>query len=172
MIDAIQELYSEHGQELTRRARGILRGLAPAEDAVAKAFLRKIEGSPKSIEALVNAEAKSLRRDTLRRLQRETPIGLEPEIHDAVHPPVQPYRPGMAADVLATPRALTLEAAEFHADFDRAVRALPGPERDAFILTELRGLDQREAAAVLGVSQPTVHRLATAALDRIRKELS
>jgi len=60
----------------------------------------------------------------------------------------------------------------FEGDFDQAVRDLPEEERDAYILTELRGLSQVAAADVLGVSQPTMSRRLDAARDFIREEIS
>lgn len=65
-----------------------------------------------------------------------------------------------------------IEDAIMRADFDRAFRTLPRPEAEAFALVELRGLTQMEAAEVLGVSQPTVHRRCEAARTQLQKELS
>jgi len=62
--------------------------------------------------------------------------------------------------------------ATFGQDFDRAVRALAEPERASFILTELRGAALREAAALLGLTHPTVLARANAARALIREELS
>lgn len=138
-----------------------------------EALLRKAEGDPASLEALVHMEALNLRRDTLRRYARELPVGQGPELHDRLHPKDAPYRPSTAGELhLTAPRALTIEGAEFHAGFDRAVRALPELERDAYILTELRGLTVREAAAVLGVGKSSVDRLRQAALTSIREEIA
>jgi len=67
---------------------------------------------------------------------------------------------------------LPIDQASLPTDFDVAVRGLPAPERDAFILTELRGLTVREAAEVLGISKSSVDRLDTAARATVREELS
>jgi RNA polymerase sigma factor (sigma-70 family) len=75
-------------------------------------------------------------------------------------------------DSLGGASALTFEDAEFRYDFDLAVRGLPENERDAFIVTELRGLSEREAADVLDTSQPTVHRRAEAARNQLREEIA
>lgn len=64
-----------------------------------------------------------------------------------------------------------IETAILRADFDRAFRALPREQAEAFALVELRGLTQLEAADVLGVSQPTVHRRCEAARSRLKEEL-
>jgi len=70
------------------------------------------------------------------------------------------------------PHTLTLEDVEFRHDFDLALRNLDEDQRDAFIVTELRGLTEREAADVLDTSQPTVHRRAEAARNQLREEIA
>ena len=64
------------------------------------------------------------------------------------------------------------EPSTFLTDFDRAVRAVPEPERASFILTELRGLTEREAAGVLGLSHMTVNRRAANARLLVREALT
>ena len=64
------------------------------------------------------------------------------------------------------------EPSTFLVDFDKAVRAIPEPERAVFILTELRGLTEHEAASVLDTSQRTVNRRAANARLIVRKELA
>ncbi len=60
---------------------------------------------------------------------------------------------------------------ELSTTLNDSLRQLDAEARDAFILTELRGLTEREAAGVLDMSQPTVHRRAEAARNYIREEL-
>lgn len=55
---------------------------------------------------------------------------------------------------------------------DRAVRDLDPATRDAYIVTELRGLSSREAEPVLGVSHVTANARRAAATAEIRKELT
>lgn len=50
----------------------------------------------------------------------------------------------------------TIRSALFAVDFDRAVRALDAPLRDAFILYHLRGVTEYEAARLLGIPAGTV----------------
>ena len=60
----------------------------------------------------------------------------------------------------------------FFADtFDTGVRGLPEPQRDPFILTELRGLTVREAADVLEIPSSTLEDRLQAARTYIREEL-
>jgi RNA polymerase sigma factor (sigma-70 family) len=72
---------------------------------------------------------------------------------------------------LAAQRAHTADREEFIESFDGALRALPGDELDAFLLTELRGLTSREAAGVLGTSHMTTHRRAESARLHVREEI-
>jgi RNA polymerase sigma-70 factor (ECF subfamily) len=72
---------------------------------------------------------------------------------------------------LAVQRAHTADREEFTAAFDSALRALPGDERDAFILTDLRGLSVREAEGVLDTSYRTIHRRADSARLTLREEI-
>jgi DNA-directed RNA polymerase specialized sigma24 family protein len=64
-----------------------------------------------------------------------------------------------------------LQPTGFPDAFDGALRELGEPERDAFILTDLRGLSEQAAGALVGVSQPTISRRRTAAITSIREEL-
>lgn len=84
---------------------------------------------------------------------------------------------GLAGDIaelleLGKARPLGFAAYEFQGDFDGALRGLLEPERDAFILTELRGLTTREAGDVLDTSHTTVRRRAEAARQTVRKEIT
>lgn len=157
--DAIPALYRERGKKMTSLARSILRGLADPADAVAAALERLIqEGSadPDRFEKLVYNEAHSLRTKTLRDRRREEPIGLLTDLAE------------LEESLAHGGRGLPF----FGSAFDAAVRELPDDEREAFIVTELRGLPTREAADVLGASHMTVHRRAESARASIRKELA
>lgn len=104
---------------------------------------------------------KNLLVDEVRRRERELPLGLLTEMEPALESAtVRPARP------------LPQHLASFPDDFDLAVRELPEPERDAFILTELRGLTSREAAEVLDVDQSTVVRRNGRARELITEGLS
>lgn len=86
------------------------------------------------------------------------PIGLLFDQDDADHQTLMP---------LAAP---SFEQVEFADAFDRALRGLDAEDRDAFVLTYLRGLTVRAAAAVLRTPYVTVYRRAERARIRLRKE--
>lgn len=106
--------------------------------------------------ALLNRIVDGLLIDAYRRrnLSREFPVGLLHELD------------GLANGSYEIP-----EEPSFPDEFDEAVRGLGDPERDAFILTELRGLTVRETADVLDSSKSTVARRAEAATHSIREEI-
>jgi DNA-directed RNA polymerase specialized sigma24 family protein len=87
--------------------------------------------------------------------REEFPAGLGPEL-----------------DSLAIGSSHTYEDALFTESFDSALRALPEPERGAFILTELRGLTVREASAHTDTPPTTVFRASEAARTYIAKEIT
>lgn len=66
---------------------------------------------------------------------------------------------------------LTIREGMFAADFDRAFRALPREQQEAFALYELRGLTEYEAAQVLGIPASTVVSRADLARKALRKEV-
>lgn len=136
-----------------------------AEDLTAETFVQLAaaydRGSVTNGAAVLRSIAQRRLVDEIRHRQRVTPAGFLTEdderIDDLVMPVVVP---------------LSAATAEFRERFDAAVRQLPEPERDAFILTELRGLGDREAAPYLGVSHMTVHTRRKAATDMVRRALA
>jgi RNA polymerase sigma factor (sigma-70 family) len=105
---------------------------------------------------IVNEVAWKGARDAARR--REEPAGLAADIAELLE--------------LGIARPLTYAEHRFTADFDTAIRALEDETRDAFILTELRGLTTREAGDVLDTSHTTVRRRAEAARLTVRREIA
>lgn len=76
-------------------------------------------------------------------------------------------------DVLWQQEPLTIEQAEFRADFDMAVRNIPVElDRQAFLLTTVRGLSYREAAHILDMSDQSVRHHAERARHEIKEALS
>lgn len=142
-----------------KQAQRILGDLASAEDVASAAVTRIAAGAdPRFFGLIVNG----LAIDEYRRRGREFPVSAQ-ELVDLE---------SRGEQVLLQGSTLTLADVEFRSDFDRALRALPAEERDALILTDLRGLNQREAADVLETSQPTVHRRAETARTFISQEVS
>lgn len=76
-------------------------------------------------------------------------------------------------DILLQQQPLTFEQVEFREDFDRALRALPVElDRQAFLLTAVRGLTYREAAEILDIDHTSVYRHAERARNQIKEALA
>ena len=151
-------LYRSEYRSIRRYFRKRL-GENEAEDAAALVFVRLARaydaGRDPDLGLIVNAVAV----DEMRaRRYRPSSYGLKPgEIEEPVLYVVEPE---------TSPRR------SFRAAFDTALRGLPGAERDAFILIELRGLTSREAAGVLDTSHMTIHRRAESARLTVAKEIT
>lgn len=72
----------------------------------------------------------------------------------------------------ATPRNALLSACLVRLSTEAALRALPGPLREAFVLVKAEGLTHREAAARLEIPQGTVQWRVHEAARRLRRTLS
>jgi len=167
--DQLSELYRRSAEAKTLE---LSRKVLPedAEDLVSRAFERLSErfSSGRTIEngeALLNVTLSALLknhyRDKARLRQKEIPVGLTYEL-DAI----------AEGEGIAHLDEVDYDDYEFRQEFDSAIRDLHDEERDAFILTELRGLSQIEAGEVLGVSHQTIMRRADRARASIGKELA
>lgn len=157
---ALELLYASSFDKAARIAARIV-GTAQAEDIASDTMIRAArrleEGrSLTEVEQLVPLIAFGLAAREYRR--GEIPSGLGREDDELGH--------------LLSARALTAAEADFTASFDYGVRDLEDDKRDAFILTELRGLTTREAGDVLDTSHTTVRRRAEAARQTIRREIA
>lgn len=74
-------------------------------------------------------------------------------------------------DEWAIPATVTAEAVLFTASFDAALRDLPNEQREAFILTDLRGMTAREAADFLSIPKSTLADRVATARATLRKEV-
>lgn len=137
----LEQAYREQWGPLVARLQrlpGVTR--AEAEDRAQDIFLRMVDADRPVAELLPLAE-NTERVDVFRKRARQ------PETVDL---------DAIRNTELARTAPLSIERGTFARDFDAALRELPATERDAFILTELRGLTTREAASYLGVSNYTV----------------
>ncbi len=132
-------------------------GDAEAEDATALVFVRLAAAYDAGRDPNVGLVVNEVVYDTAREMSQR-PITVEPARWAGEH-------------VLHLVVPDTQDRYDFREAFDGALRALPGDEQEAFILTELRGLSSREAEGVLGTSYRTIHRRAENARLTVRKEL-
>lgn len=171
---AFEALYSQDYDGLVRRAAGKTESREDAEDIVARSFTklwRHIENGYRDdlgarLNQIIDSGLKDYWQAQASRRAIETPVGGP---MDVAYAEDSTRKNGLTA--LTVPYA-TIEDVEFRTDFDRALRGVDEPYRDAFILTDIRGLSQYEAADLLGIDQATVSRRADIARAQIRKELS
>lgn len=155
------ELLYDRTYDDARRVAAKVIGEAGAEDVAMEAMVRAgqmlEDGVPlEEVGELVTVIAYGLAVDEYRRGESPAGLGMDDQL-----------------GALLDARAVSdFEAAEFDVLFDSGVRALEDEQRDAFILTDLRGLTVREAAGVLRTSYPTVHRRAEVARTLLREELA
>jgi len=127
------------------------------EDIVQDALIELARVAPREPEALLRTIIDRRVIDYLRR--QETRRAVEIPAGDT------------ASSEYLLPDVLDNDDNLFVTSFDMALRALPQEQREAFILTDLRGLTAREAAAELGIPKSTVADRIAQARDTLRKEV-
>ena len=133
-------------------------GDAEAEDATALVFVRLAQAYDAGRDPNVGLVVNEVVYDTAREMAQR-PITVAPVRWAREH-------------ILHLIIPDTQDRYDFREAFDDALRALPRDERDAYILTELRGLSAREAEGVLGTSYRTIHRRAESARLQVREEIT
>jgi RNA polymerase sigma factor (sigma-70 family) len=155
-FSAIDNLFSDEHDKLVQHAARF--GALDPEDAVQEAYRSLIRVGSQDVPLLYKlVERRSI--DSYRKLvtrrEHEEPRGLL-----------------QSEEELARIEPWSVDRAEFTDSFNHAVAQLDTGEREAFVLTELRGLSQYEAADLLGVHQTTVLRRANRARLQIREEIA
>lgn len=153
---AIETLFTDEHDDLVKHAARF--GALDPEDAVQDAYRQMIRLGSDDVPLLyriVERRAIDSYRQLTTRREHEEPRGLLTTEEELAH--IEPW---------------SVERAEFTDSFNHAVVQLDTGDREAFVLTELRGLPQREAAALLGVNQSTVSRRAERARQQIREEIA
>lgn len=169
----LEAAYIEHYERIRKYLCAQLSDKATADDLAVEAFIllgRKLEEGVTIYHAgaYLTTLADGLLRNEVQRLARSVPSkDMTPGAVDDEETNYGPMTPVWHAGT-----TLTLEDIEFQVDHDRAVRALDSDPRNAYILTELRGLTVREASEVLDVGKSTADRWAAEARARIRTDLT
>lgn len=185
----LEDAYRAHYDRIRRWMRARINDKERAEDLAVETFLtlaRKLEEGvePRNMEAYLVKLASGHARNEIQRLAESREVLYESSEWVEEHRGAEPRRGEEVPKLSAKTRAKDMEPpewlwmspetpedVEFRADFDRAVRALPADERDAFILGELRGLTAEEAGGVLGISNAAVSRRQKSARARVARHM-
>jgi RNA polymerase sigma factor (sigma-70 family) len=160
----IDELYRARYDETVEALTRIMKNRADAEEATAEAFtvIARMGTPPRDAEALLWTVAQRRAFDTLRRRDREMLVS-----------------PSNLLDIEASEHGYgrwdgiaDIPETEARVALTQAMSALDDIDRDAWALTELRGLTTYEAAEVLGVYQPTASRRAERARLTLKENLA
>jgi len=158
----LRQCFSDFEKRLLAYAHRITRDRAAAQDAVQNTFLKLCRQEKRDVNyklaewlhTVCRHEAISLLRDRGKRHRFED-LGLEAD--DAPCPRPNPSEEG--------------ERRDSEARILKAVRELPDPQRDVFILKFQQGLKYRQIAEVTGLSVSHVGVLLHTALRSLRTEL-
>lgn len=153
----IGPLYDARHDSLVRTATRFVG--SDAEDVVHEAFVR----IARAVEAgATSADADNMLTQTVKNL------ALNYIRDNAQEVAMEPHR---VIDRLERPRAISAESGLWTSTFNATLEAMADGPRAAFILVELRGLSQREAAELLDVNQATISRHYELARRTLAREL-
>jgi RNA polymerase sigma-70 factor (ECF subfamily) len=174
-VAAFAELVARHEKPLWNFLRRFVRDAATAEDLQQETFMRVVKGASEwkassKFSTWLYTIGRNLCVDHARRAVHRKAVSLdgqsspraeeeEPRLHDQVS----------GGDPGGERRALDRELAE---RLDRAIAALPEPQREVFVMRELLDLPFAEIALAVGASEPTVKSRMRYALERLRSELA
>jgi len=165
-LQAFEELARGVHEQAYRIARRILGNREEAADLAQRACIRVWEQLPGfhprkgSFRAWYCRIVVNLAIDRHRRLQLQRRFEIAEEPRSGREP----------SSSVAAPDAL-LRAAEIERVFERVAAFLSGPQRAAFTLVEIEGMDSAQAAGVMGVRASTVRNHLAAARAVLRAQM-
>jgi RNA polymerase sigma factor (sigma-70 family) len=162
----IDALYQERWEPIVAWLTKFMKNRADAEEVTAEAFakLASIPEEPHNPEGLLWVIARGFAIDRL----RHRDLGIE----TLCDPDTLLWYEESALGRGRFDGIADIREAEARADLTVALRELDETYRQAWALTELRGLTTYEAAEVLGVSQPTASRRAERARVSLEGDLA
>jgi RNA polymerase sigma-70 factor (ECF subfamily) len=173
-VAAFAELVARHEKPLWNFLRRFVRDPATAEDLLQETFMRVVRGAAEwkassRFSTWLYTIGRNLCVDHARRASHRQALSLDgqsgrhaeedaPRLHEQLS----------GADPGGERRALDRELGE---RLDRAIAALPEPQREVFVMREVLDLPFAEIALAVGASEPTVKSRMRYALERLRSEL-
>jgi RNA polymerase sigma-70 factor, ECF subfamily len=173
-VNAFAELVARHEKPLWHFLRRIVGDSSAAEDLLQETFLRVVHGAAAwqanaKFSTWLYTIARNLCIDHARKLQHRRALSLDGQASGPEEADSRLHEQVSSADRGAERSALNRELA---ARLERAIAALPGAQREVFVMREVLDLPFAEIAAAVGVSEPTVKSRMRYALERLRSELS
>jgi RNA polymerase sigma-70 factor (ECF subfamily) len=171
--NAFAELVARHEKPLWGFLRRLVRDEGAAEDLLQETFMRVIQGAAAwqpnaKFSTWLYTIGRNLCIDHARKLQHRRALSLDghagadedaaPRLHEQL----------AGTDRGAERSALNRELA---GRLDRAIAALPEPQREVFVMREVLDLPFAEIAEAVGASEATVKSRMRYALQRLRSEL-
>jgi RNA polymerase sigma-70 factor (ECF subfamily) len=173
-VAAFAELVARHEKPLWNFLRRFVRDPATAEDLLQETFMRVVKGAAEwkassKFSTWLYTIGRNLCVDHARRATHRKALSLDgqsagqadegaPRLHEQLS----------GADPGGERRALDRELG---VRLDRAIAALPEPQREVFVMREVLDLPFAEIALAVGASEPTVKSRMRYALERLRSEL-
>ncbi|MEY4512561.1 MAG: hypothetical protein RLZZ450_4683 [Pseudomonadota bacterium] len=173
-VAAFAELVARHEKPLWNFLRRFVRDPATAEDLQQETFMRVVKGKNEwkansKFSTWLYTIGRNLCVDHARRAVHRKAVSLDGQSaasSDADDPRLHDQLSG--ADPGGERQALDRELGQ---RLDRAIAALPEPQREVFVMRELLDLPFAEIALAVGASEPTVKSRMRYALERLRSEL-
>jgi len=158
-IDAFEEIVLRHQKTAWQVAYRFLGDAAEAEDAAQDAFMRILAAAPRYQPS---ATFRTFLYRVVSRLCIDRKRKMHPVFTDA--PPDAPdHRPSASKNLLTSERAN---------DVRRALDTLPANQRMAVVLRYYEGLDYRNIAAAMEITEKAVERLLARGRARLKQELA
>jgi RNA polymerase sigma-70 factor (ECF subfamily) len=172
-VSAFAELVARHEKPLWSFLRRLVRDQGAAEDLLQETFLRVIHGAstwqPQAkFSTWLYTIGRNLCIDHARKLQHRRTLSLDGHASDDDDAPPKLHEQLSGTDRGAERSALNRELG---ARLDRAIAALPEPQREVFVMREVLDLPFAEIAEAVGASEATVKSRMRYALVRLRSEL-
>jgi RNA polymerase sigma-70 factor (ECF subfamily) len=170
---AFAELVTRHERPLWCFLRRFVRDEGAAEDLLQETFMRVIHGAAAwqpnaKFSTWLYTIGRNLCIDHARKLQHRRTLSLDGHAAGADDASPRLHEQLSGADRGAERSALNRELAT---RLDRAIAALPEPQREVFVMREVLELPFAEIAQAVGASEATVKSRMRYALQRLRSEL-
>jgi RNA polymerase sigma-70 factor, ECF subfamily len=172
-VSAFAELVSRHERPLWCFLRRIVHDPASAEDLLQETFLRVVHGAAgwqphAKFSTWLYTIARNLCIDHARKLQHRRTLSLDGHASGDDDSPGRLHEQLSGSDRGGERSALNRELAT---RLDRAIAALPAPQREVFVMREVLELPFAEIAEAVGANEATVKSRMRYALQQLRSAL-